>query len=259
MGYGVKQTPAISVITVALNAAETIKDCVESVKDQSYPCEHIIIDGCSSDDTANLAKKYASQTALIISEQDHGTYDAMNKGLALATGDVIGILNADDFYPHDDILAKVANCLADPDADACYGDLVYVDRADTCRVTRYWKSCQCDPEFFYKGWMVPHPTLYVRRGIYQRYGGFNVNLGSSADYELELRFFLRHGIRAKYIPEVLVVMRAGGWSNSSLLNRLRANRFDREAWTVNGLNPRHLTTILKPIRKVAQYFLRPAK
>ena len=146
-----------------------------------------------------------------------------------------------------------------PDADACYGDLVYVDRADKFRATRYWKSCQCDPELFYKGWMIPHPTLYVRRGIYQRYGGFNVNFGSSADYELELRFFLRHGIQAKFIPEVLGVMRAGGWSNPSLLNRLRANRFDRQAWRVNGLNPRYLTTILKPIRKVAQYFLRPAR
>lgn len=249
-----KQTLTISVITVALNASGTIKDCLESVKNQSYPCEHIIIDGRSTDDTVNLARTYASGTAVIVSEPDKGTYDAMNKGLAMATGDVVGILNADDLYPRSDILARVAGALEDPVTDACYGDLVFVERTDTSKVKRRWTSCQCGPDFFYKGWMVPHPTLFIRRRIYERCGGFDLNLGSAADYELELRLFVKHGLRAIYIPEVMVVMRSGGWSNSSLLNRLRANRYDRMAWEVNGLKPRPWTTILKPLRKIHQFF-----
>jgi glycosyltransferase len=125
------QTPTISVVTVAFNAADTIRKCVGSVKNQSHPCEHIIIDGRSTEDIVNLARTYASPTALIVSEPDKGMCDALNKGLALAAGDVLGIWHADDFYPHQEVLAKVAKCLADPDADACYGDLVYVDRKPT--------------------------------------------------------------------------------------------------------------------------------
>jgi glycosyltransferase involved in cell wall biosynthesis len=257
MRSGFRQSNTISVITVALNAAGTIRDCVESVKNQSYQPEHIIIDGCSTDDTVSLARNHASPTAVIVSEPDKGAYAALNKGLALAAGDIIGLLHADDFYPHKDVLAKVAKCLADPDVDACYGDLVYVDREDPSRVTRYWKSCPLDPNLFHQGWMIPHPTLYIRREIYKKYGGFSTSLGSSADYELELRFFLKHGLRAKYIPEILVVMRSGGWSNATLMNRLQANRFDGKAWQINELRPRPWTVMVKPVRKLPQFFLRP--
>ncbi len=257
MRSGFRQSNTISVITVALNASDTIRDCVESVKNQSYQAEHIIIDGCSTDDTVSLARNHASPTVVIVSEPDKGAYDALNKGLALATGDIIGLLHADDFYPRKDVLAKVAMCLKDPDVEACYGDLVYVNREDASRVTRYWKSCPLDRNLFYYGWMIPHPTLYIKREIYEKYGGFSTSLGSAADYELELRFFLKHGLRAEYIPEILVVMRSGGWSNATLRNRLRANRFDKEAWEVNELKPRPWTMMMKPARKLPQFFLRP--
>jgi glycosyltransferase involved in cell wall biosynthesis len=266
--------PTFSIITATFNAAATIVDCLQSVASQTHPTEHIIIDGTSTDATLETIRRI-SPRACILSEPDRGIYDAMNKGIALATGDIIGILNADDFYADPDVLERVAAVFTDPTVDACYGDLEYVRDSEKLKVksektnpspvtsqdspftvTRYWKSDTYTPGSFYWGWMPPHPTFFVRRSVYERYGKFRLDMGSAADYELMLRLLLKQGLRAAYIPEVLVRMRVGGASNRSLAARLAANRMDRRAWEINELKPYPWTFMMKPLRKVGQYFLR---
>jgi len=177
----------------------------------------------------------------------------MNKGVALAGGEIVGTLNADDVYADASVLDRVRKVFDDPEIQACYGDLDYVDARFPERVVRRWRSGAGTPAKFYRGWMPPHPTFFVRRSVYGRCGAFNTELGTAADYELMLRFLLKHGIRAAYIPEVLVRMRSGGVSNSSLGRRLRAHRMDRLAWEVNGLKPYPWTLPLKPLRKLGQF------
>lgn len=249
--------PKISIITVSYNAAETIGDCLESVASQTERVEHILIDGGSTDNTLLIAEGAPYTLSAIVSEPDNGVYDAMNKGIRIASGDIIGILNADDIYYDKESVARVAEAFESSDADVCYADLVYVEQHDIGRVTRYWKSGSFAPEKFYSGWMPPHPTFFVRRTLYERYGLFRLDLGSAADYELMLRLLVKHRATAAYIPELLVRMRAGGVSNTSLNNRLAANRMDRRAWEVNGLRPYPWTLLMKPVRKLGQWFMRP--
>ena len=244
----------ISIITSTLNSAHTIRGCLNSVSDQQGNIEHIVIDGVSSDGTLEILCTFP-YLSKVISEPDKGIYDAMNKGISLASGEVIGILNSDDFYANSSILKKVAAVFKDPGVDSCYGDLVYVDPSDTAHLIRYWKSGHYNVKNLYWGWMPPHPTFFVRRWVYEKYGMFNLDFGSAADYELMLRFLVKHKITTAYIPEVMVKMRAGGVSNMSLKNRIRANRMDRRAWEVNGLKPYPWTNFLKPLRKIKQYFV----
>jgi glycosyltransferase len=249
--------PKISIVTVSYNADETLADCIESVASQSIDIEHILIDGGSEDGTVRVAEAYSSNLALIVSEPDRGVYDAMNKGIQRATGDIIGILNADDVYYSDQSLTRVMDAFARSNIAACYGNLVYVDRSDLSKVTRYWKSGIFAPEKFYWGWMPPHPAFFVRRELYEQHGLFRLDMGSAADYELMLRFLLKYRAAVGYVPEVLVRMRAGGVSNTSIANRLKANRMDRMAWTVNDIHPYPWTTYLKPARKLGQWYSRP--
>ena len=245
----------ISIITVVLNNKSYIEDCIKSVLSQTYKdIEYIIVDGNSIDGTVEIIKKYEKFISKWISEPDAGIYDAMNKGIGLASGDIIGLLNSDDFYSHHDILSTMANLFKDSSVDACYGDLDYVHAHDTGSVFRSWRCCPYREQRFYWGWMPPHPTFFVCKRIYKQYGDFNLELGSSAVYELMLRFLLRHKIKSHYIPEVMIKMRTGGTSNNSLRNRLVANYMDRRAWRVNGLKPYPWTLILKPLRKINQYF-----
>lgn len=243
----------LSIITTVLNAAVTIRDCIESVRRQNQCIEHVIIDGGSTDGTLEIIEEYRSGLVKVISEQDEGIYDGMNKGLRLAAGDIIGLLNADDLYAGPDILSKVVKALTEENVDSCYGDLIYVDPENTERITRYWRAGTCNYRRFYWGWMPPHPTFFVRRRVYEKYGLFNLALDSAADYELMLRFLVKHKITTTYIPEIIVKMRTGGTSNASLRNRLLANRNDRLAWKVNGLKPYPWTLFFKPLRKVGQW------
>lgn len=247
--------PSLSIVTAVRNGAATIADSLESLRAQTVRVEHIVIDGCSTDRTLEIVRQL-SPAALTLSEPDQGIYDAMNKGIALATGEVVGLLNSDDRYAHEHVLEKVARVFENPEIEACYGDLVYV-AAPKDRVFRYWKAGSLSPAGFYRGWMPPHPTFFVRRAVYGRLGGFDLSLGSAADYELMLRFLLKHGLCTTYIPEVLVRMRIGGASNAGLLSRIAANRMDRRAWTVNGMSPRPWTLLCKPLRKIPQYFASP--
>jgi glycosyltransferase involved in cell wall biosynthesis len=248
----------ISIITASLNSGATIRDCVQSVRKQTYPVEHIIMDGVSTDDTVSKAKKFARSNALITSQRDNGLYDAINKGIRIASGDIIGILNADDFYPHNRIISIVQEVFKNSEIDACYGDLVYVDRKDTSRIVRYWRSSPYSDKLMNNGWMPPHPTFFVRRSVYENHGTYRLDMGTAADYEFLLRVLAVNRIRALYIPTLITVMRTGGVSSSSLRARLRANRMDRKAWVVNSLRPKPWTLIAKPMRKSIQYIFKKA-
>lgn len=243
----------ITLITPVWNSADTVSDCLKSIDTQTINCQHIIMDGGSIDNTLAEIERHPSQHRIVVSEPDQGMYDAINKGLKLANGDVVGILNSDDFYAGRDVLEKVAKTFENPEVDACYGDLLYVDRRDTNKVVRNWRSGHYRQRSFYNGWMPPHPTFFIRRKMYDKFGGYRLDLGSAADYELMLRMLLKHGAIASYLPEVIVRMRNEGMSNSSLINRLRANRMDRQAWVINGLKPRPWTLPMKPLRKLTQW------
>jgi glycosyltransferase len=242
----------VTIITVAFNAAKTIADTLSSVAAQSHPdVEHIVVDGASTDGTQAVVEQFPHVSSFI-SEKDEGLYFAMNKGLALATGDVVAILNADDFYTHTNAIAKIVQCFKEQQVDSVYADLVYVNK-DYTKITRNWKAGAFSRTKFYNGWMVPHPTFFVKRECYQKLGYFDTSLRYAADYELMLRFMFKHQITSFYIPETLVIMKSGGKSNASIFNRYKINREDRRAWTINHLQPHLFTLILKPLRKLTQY------
>ena len=246
----------ISIVTVAYNAEPTIAAAVASVVGQrqdGFELEYIIVDGASTDGTLAALEPYRDGIAQVISEPDRGLYDAMNKGVAAATGDFIGILNADDTYAHDVVLAAVAARLVETGAQALYGDLDYVAEDGSGRVVRRWRSGAMGPRSFLRGWMPPHPTFFLARSVYAKHGVYSLDLRSAADYELMLRMLHKHRISAAYLPDVLVKMLTGGMSNASWENRLRANREDRAAWRMNGLRPMPWTLVIKPLRKLGQW------
>ena len=244
----------VSIITATYNSASTIADAIQSVREQTYrDIEHLIIDGASTDDTIEKIQSINNQIK-IISEKDKGIYDAMNKGIKYASGDIIGILNSDDFYKDKFVIEKVVRFFSMDHCDALYGDLLYVDANDLNKVKRKWISGNHQRKDFLKGWMPPHPTFFVKKEVYEKYGGFNLDLGSAADYEMMLRLMYKYAIKTAYLPEVMIHMRTGGVSNKNIFNRLKANRGDRMAWKINGLQPKWYTLYLKPLRKVGQFF-----
>jgi glycosyltransferase involved in cell wall biosynthesis len=246
----------ISIITATFNSAATVSDTLACVRDQRHPdIEHIIVDGRSTDRTLEIVAQF-SHVAKIISEKDKGIYDAMNKGIGMTTGDVVGILNSDDMYTDPLVLSQVAEAFLDPAVMTVYADLQYVNADNTDKVLRTWHSGSYRKRNFYFGWMPPHPTFFVRREVYDRAGLFNLSLRSAADYELMLRVLLKHDLSARYIPRVIVKMRAGGMSNASLGNRIRANKEDRLAWKLNDLEPYFFTLYIKPLRKIHQYIIK---
>jgi glycosyltransferase len=248
--------PKISIITVTYNSALTITDTLKSVQSQDYPnIEHIIVDGNSQDDTIKIIKSFP-HVSKWISEKDSGFYDAMNKGVQLATGDIIGILNSDDIYAHSSVLSKVGERFMSNNIDALYGDLYYVNAENTNKVIRIWKSGKFKRSNFNYGWMPPHPTFFVKKEVYTKAGNFNVSLKRSADYELMLRILVKYKFKAEYLQDVLVKMRTGGVSGSSWEGRLKANMEDRMAWKINNLEPYFFTLYLKPFRKLFQFIHR---
>jgi glycosyltransferase involved in cell wall biosynthesis len=250
----------ISIITVCYNSSRHIRTAIESVLHQTYQdIEYIIVDGKSEDATLSIIKEYESAFGgrmRWISERDNGLYDAMNKGIGVATGEILGILNSDDMYQDVDVIADVVSCFESSGYDAVYGDLVYVDSADVSRVRRRWKSGSFRRSSFLFGWMPPHPTFFVRKSVYCECGFFRTDFRNSADYEFILRAVYKHRISLFYLPRTLVRMRLGGESNSTFGNRLNAYREDRLAWVVNDVKPLPVTHLLKPVRKVGQFFAR---
>jgi glycosyltransferase involved in cell wall biosynthesis len=226
---------------------------MQSVGEQDYPLiDHIIVDGASKDNTLQIVKEFAHHIS-VISEKDEGIYDAMNKGIRAAKGDIIGILNSDDVYMGPDVISEIVDVFRDPTVQCCYADLQYVDSRNAKRVTRVWRSGYYKGNSFHWGWMPPHPTFFVRKSVYEQFGLYNHNMRSSADYEMMLRLLLNHQLKTAYIPRIIVKMRTGGVSNASIRNRFRANREDREAWRINGLKPYFFTLYLKPLRKINQF------
>jgi glycosyltransferase len=250
----------ISIITAVFNNKRHIGDCIKSVLAQTYPdIEQIIIDGGSTDGTLEVIRRLASNGSRItkfISGPDKGIYDALNKGIRLATGDVIGFLHADDIYADASVIGKVASAMGQSKADSCYGDLLYVDKDNTERIIRYWKSRPFEKGLFKKGWMPPHPTFFVRKKIYDRYGFFNTDFKIASDYELMLRFLEKEKISTWYIPEVLIKMRTGGMSNRSLKNIIIKTAEDHKAWKVNHLQNKFYTIPFKNLSKIPQFFAR---
>lgn len=248
----------ISIITVAKNAASTIEDTLSSVAGQNHaPVEHIIIDGASTDATLDIVRRHSDHLSWIVSEPDQGLYHAMNKGISLATGDVIGTLNADDTYANGDVLTRVAGVFADPNVEACFADLVYVHRHDPERVVRYWKSRPFVSGSFARGWIPAHPTFFVRSDVYDRYGDFDLRYRLQSDFELTMRFLQVHGINSVYIPEILVRMRMGGTTNNSLINIIKGNLESFRACRDHGIRVGPWFFITKIAMRLPQFFQRP--
>lgn len=245
----------VSIITICYNSQKTLEDTITSVLAQDYnDIEYIIIDGASKDNTPKIIEKYKSSISHVTSEPDKGIYDAMNKGVEKATGDLVGILNSDDFYANDSVISNIVSSIRKNNSDSIYADLVYVDRLDSDKIVRNWKSGQYKPDLFLKGWMPPHPTFFVKKWVYEKFGAYNTALKSAADYEFMLRVLHKHKISTSYFPEIITKMRTGGESNVSLKNRLRANKEDRMAWQLNGIKPNLFTLLRKPLSKIKQFF-----
>jgi len=226
----------ISVITAVFNSHRTVATAIESTLSQTgVNTDLVVIDGGSDDGTLDVLNGYKGRIGTLLSEPDHGIYDALNKGIRSASGDVVGFLHSDDMFADSSVLSRVAAAFADPTVDAVYGDLLYVDKNDPDRVIRYWRAGEFSRERLGWGWMPPHPTFYVRRSVYERLGGFDTSYRIAADYDCMLRFLGAAGLRVAYIPEVLVKMRLGGASNRTLRNIVRKSSEDLRALRRNGV------------------------
>lgn len=246
----------VSIITVTLNSKTVLNDCLDSVANQSHDnIEHIVIDGGSTDGTLTLLNSKRKNLAILISEPDNGIYDAMNKGIAFARGDIVGILNSDDFYVNDQIISNVNKIFTDdPSLGACYADLVYVDRHKAQKTIRYFKSSKFVKGLFAKGWNPPHPTFFVRRSIYNKFGLFNLNYRLASDIDLMFRFLEIHKIKTKYVPEIWVKMRLGGTTNKSLKNIFKQNQEVLKAFREQGLRINTISFLInKIINRLIQY------
>jgi len=244
----------ISLITVTYNSEKYLSQCIESVQMQTHKdIEHIIIDGKSTDNTLSIIKKYQSGIAHWVSENDRGMYDAINKGMKLATGDVVGILNSDDMLVSEDVIADIVKAFEKHHVDSVYGDLEYVDKENTEKIFRIWKGKKYRRNLFKIGWMPGHPTFYIKRSLIEKYGGYENHYYTAADYEFMARYLFKHKISSYYIPKLIVKMRVGGASNKNLMRRLRANRRDYLAMKKNNIPMPFVVSILKPLIKVHQY------
>jgi glycosyltransferase involved in cell wall biosynthesis len=246
----------ISIITVSFNSAKTIRQTIESVLAQDYrDLEYIVIDGASKDGTVEILESFGDKIKSI-SEPDKGIYDALNKGVKMATGEVVGTIGGDDFYPNAQVISHVAETFLKYQTDAVYGDIQFVNPDDTETIVRYWKAKEYDINNWLKGWMPPHLSFYLKKSAIEKYGYYKTDFTCAGDYELMLRILYKHKTSAKYLPETLMTMRNGGTSTASLKHRYVANMEDRRAWRMNDLKPRWFTLWWKPLSKVVQLFLK---
>lgn len=245
----------ISVVTAVYNNRASVAAALDSVFAQTHDdVELIVIDGGSTDGTIEVLRPYIDKLAILVSEPDHGIYDALNKGIQLATGEVVGFLHSDDLYANPGVLQRIAQAFEGEDVGVVYGDLLYVQKDAPDRVVRTWRAGQFTPARLAQGWMPPHPTFYVRRETYAELGGFDTSYHIAADYDCMLRFLKRGGIRVSYIPEVLVKMRTGGMSNRSLRNILHKSAEDYRALKQNRVGGL-ATLLLKNLRKIPQFLI----
>lgn len=252
--------PKISIITVVYNNANVIKSAIDSVLNQTHKdIEYIIIDGKSTDGTVEIIQSYGSKINKFVSESDTGIYDAMNKGLKLATGDVVGILNSDDFYMSNDIIEKVVKVFVSKKVDSMFADLVYVKAEDLNKVVRYYDSSYFSPKKFAYGWMPAHPTFFVKREVYEKYGYFKTDYNIAADYELLTRFLGKYCISYYYLQLPIVKMRMGGISTANFRSRMILNQEILRACAENGIYTNWLMILLKYPQKILGLFKRMSK
>ncbi len=246
----------VSILTASFNCVATIQQTIESVLSQDYASiEYWVIDGGSTDGTLDILKSFEGKIHFI-SEPDKGIYDAINKGLERARGDIIGMIGADDFYPNNQVISSVVKKFEETKADALYGDKQYVDSQQTDKIVRNWVAGSYKNCNWLFGWMPPHLSFYTSRKLLEKTGKYRTNFTCSGDYEWMLRALYNKDVQVSYLPKVLVHMRTGGTSNASWKHRLRANQEDRKAWRVNGYKPYFFTLFLKPIRKITQLFIK---
>jgi glycosyltransferase involved in cell wall biosynthesis len=249
----------ISIITVCYNAESTLEDTLFSVQHQIYPViEHVLVDGGSSDGTVDIIRRFGKNLVHWVSKPDQGIYDAMNKGIAMVSGDIVGFLNADDVYADNRVLERVAGAFTDLSIDSCYSDLVYVEPQEINNVVRYWRSSEYHNGLLAKGWCPPHPTFFVKKKIYDEFGGFDLRYTGGNDVELMMRFLAKHRIKSKYLPGVTVKMRTGGVSNRRLLDIVIQNREMIRAARNNGIPISPIVFIMSKIfSRAFQYLHRP--
>lgn len=243
----------ISIITATFNSEKTLRDTFDSILGQTYhDIESIIVDGASKDGTIDIIREYEPRfngRMKWVSEPDRGIYDAMNKGIQMATGDVVGILNSDDFYYDEHVVEDIANAFTQNDIDCVYGNLVFVDVKDRNAVIRVWKGSQHQFGAFQRGWHPAHPTFYARRVCFEKYGAFNLDYAVSADFELMLRFIEKEQIKNAYLDRYFVKMRWGGESTGTLNNIVKGNRNILKAFRDNGLKPSRFYLIRRLVPK----------
>ncbi|MGL4958419.1 MAG: glycosyltransferase family 2 protein [Plesiomonas sp.] len=246
----------VSIITATYNSAATIHDTLASLESQTYPdIEYIIVDGASKDNTLDVINHNCTRVSKIISEPDRGIYDALNKGIAAATGDIVGFLHSDDLLAYPEAIADLVNVFNIGEYDAVYADLEYVQQNDISKVVRLWKSGNYNKKKLKYGWMPAHPTFYMRRICYQKFDDFDLSYKIAADYDSILRYLWRSNVRAGYLPQVLIKMRVGGISNRSLSTILRKMREDIQAMRNNGLFwP--VTLAWKNLSKIPQFLVK---
>lgn len=244
----------VSIITATYNAASFLEEAILSVMKQDYDnIEHIIIDGGSKDGTLAIIEKYKEHIAYSISEPDRGMYDAINKGMQVATGDIIGTLNSDDLLADNKVISSVVQAFQLKKTDTVYGDLVYVKPEDMTDIVRVWKGLPYKRSRYNFGWMPAHPTFYFKRNLLNTYGYYENHYYTAADYEFMARYLYHHRASAYYLPRLIVKMRSGGMSNGNIFRRLRANRRDYLAMKRNQIPFAFIVSIMKPFRKILQY------
>ena len=244
----------VSIITATYNSARFLEDCIQSVRKQTFlNIEHIVVDGKSTDATLSIIHKHRNHIAKWISETDRGIYDAINKGIEMATGDIVGVLNSDDMLDSANVIEEIVKAFENKAVDAIYGDLDYVAAEDTSKIIRIWKGRPYKRNRFHYGWMPAHPTFYIRRSLTEKFGLYENHYFTAADYEFMARYLYKNKVNATYLPMLIVKMRMGGESNKSLRQRFRANRRDYLAMKVNQIPFAFLVSILKPLIKLHQF------
>ena len=244
----------VTIITVTLNSAKFLEDCIRSVIEQDYnDIEHIVIDGGSTDDTLAIVEKYKDHIYRWISEKDNGMYDAINKGMRMANGEIIGTLNSDDVLASPDVISTIVSSFDQQKVDAVYGDLVYVDPMDIAKIKRVWKGLPFKRSRYKHGWMPAHPTFYFRKKLLENFGYYETHYFTASDYEFMARYLFYFRVNAYYIPKLIVKMRTGGMSNISIAKRLRANRRDYLAMKRNRIPFPFVVSLLKPLIKLHQF------
>ncbi|AFI05016.1 glycosyltransferase family 2 protein [Helicobacter cetorum] len=247
----------VSIITASFNSEKTIRDTIESVLNQSYEnIEYIIIDGKSTDNTLKIIQEYGNKITRIVSEPDRGIYDAMNKGIKLASGDIVALLNSDDFYTHSDVVEKIVHIFENQCCDSVYADLVFVNPNNLEKVVRYYESGEFKPKSLLYGVVPAHPTLFIKKEIYERYGLYKTDYKISADFEMIIRLFVKEQMSFAYLKEVIVKMRTGGASTNGLKSLILRNQENIRACKENGIQANWFSMLLKYPRKILGLFKR---